>query len=385
MPTLEDRLTAFARRVAKQFNDSRPRLLPAGGGGGQVLTKASATDFDIAWATPAAVGSGSVSPFAGDKLRTLAVTLSSVKGAPITFQQAVADSFAGQSGMAVQELASSFPTMSGMTSPPPYEVTDSNNNTGSEAGWKAFDGITNSGGGGTSFVGSSSRPAWLRKKNATTDTLWGYVVTPRNDGYGRPAAWQFQGSNDDNVWTVLDTQTGQSIANGARMTYTIPVANRAPYKYYRFYVTATSSTGDSIALAELEFLKQFAPNDSTNYFFAGSAFTNVSAGNNYSMDLRSVPATADAPPTKAGIFVALNVVNGLLKLNTNVSAQASRDGGKTWTTLPLSDAGTANGFQVFDAPATDLSLQPSGTAMRFRIQTDTSIGVVLDSVVFEWA
>lgn len=49
MATLAARISALATRVATELKAFRPRLAPTGGGAGQVLRKATATDNDFAW------------------------------------------------------------------------------------------------------------------------------------------------------------------------------------------------------------------------------------------------------------------------------------------------------------------------------------------------
>lgn len=50
MATLISRLSDLATAIAAKFNGIAPRLLPASGSTGQVLTKASAADYASAWA-----------------------------------------------------------------------------------------------------------------------------------------------------------------------------------------------------------------------------------------------------------------------------------------------------------------------------------------------
>ncbi|MDZ7824676.1 MAG: hypothetical protein U5K75_12040 [Ahrensia sp.] len=47
--TLVSRATDLAAAVRDKINLMVPRLLPSGGGTGQVLSKTSATDNDVAW------------------------------------------------------------------------------------------------------------------------------------------------------------------------------------------------------------------------------------------------------------------------------------------------------------------------------------------------
>ena len=57
MASLAAQVSNLATAVANYLRDSVvPRLLPAGGKVGQVLTKNSATDYDYSWITPASAG-----------------------------------------------------------------------------------------------------------------------------------------------------------------------------------------------------------------------------------------------------------------------------------------------------------------------------------------
>ena len=58
--SLASRVGLLSTRVSNYLRDSvLPRLLPAGGSAGQVLTKSSATNYAVGWTTPAAGGGSS--------------------------------------------------------------------------------------------------------------------------------------------------------------------------------------------------------------------------------------------------------------------------------------------------------------------------------------
>lgn len=61
MSVLDDRLKSFAAAIKTKLDALQARLVPAGGSSGQVLAKASSTNFDLTWATPSA-GGGSSAP-----------------------------------------------------------------------------------------------------------------------------------------------------------------------------------------------------------------------------------------------------------------------------------------------------------------------------------
>jgi hypothetical protein len=65
-----------------------------------------------------------------------------------------------------------------------------------------------------------------------------------------PSAWTLSGSNDNATWTVVDTQTGQSgWALGETRTFTM--AATAPYRYWKFQVTANNGDSGFSEVSEL--------------------------------------------------------------------------------------------------------------------------------------
>jgi hypothetical protein len=95
--------------------------------------------------------------------------------------------------------------------------------------------------------------------------------------------WTMEGSNNDTDWTIVDTQTGQTLT--ADQTYTI--ASAQSFIYYRLNITGSNS-GTQVGLCEWNL---FAIN--TNYFkkFEVSAQTLTRNGQNFSVVIREdVPA-----------------------------------------------------------------------------------------------
>lgn len=58
MATFAQNLASTVVAIRSKFNAITPKLVPTGGTTGQVLAKASATDNDVSWITPAAGGGG---------------------------------------------------------------------------------------------------------------------------------------------------------------------------------------------------------------------------------------------------------------------------------------------------------------------------------------
>jgi len=103
------------------------------------------------------------------------------------------------------------------------------------------------------------------------------------------------------------------------------------------------------------------------------------------MDLRSVGYTALSAPDKATITVAAKAVGGTIVPGTHLVAYTSRDGGTTWTAGTLTAAETlADGTTIYETGEIDISGQPSGTAMKWRIVTGDAFEVQVHGVSMLW-
>ena len=89
------------------------------------------------------------------------------------------------------------------------------------------------------------------------------------------------------------------------------------------------------------------------------------------MTLVSTATTAEAGTTATGDFVILYTPqNGTTTLNTDLIASVSRDNGTTYTAATLVGKGSYSGTtQIASAHDIDISGQPAGVAMRWKIAT----------------
>lgn len=88
-----------------------------------------------------------------------------------------------------------------------------------------------------------------------------------------------------------------------------------------------------------------------------------------SMTLVSNLTTAQATPTTGDIVMTYTDGVGTATVNTDLKAYVSRDDGTTWTQATLSSEGTTGGHTILAAHNVDISSQPSGTSMRYKIET----------------
>lgn len=102
------------------------------------------------------------------------------------------------------------------------------------------------------------------------------------------------------------------------------------------------------------------------------------------MDLHSNAFTADAEPTIGRLVLAVNPIDPVT-LNTELRGYMSRDGGTTWTQATLAVlTKLADGFQLVEDSAIDLSSQPPGTSMKWRVETLNNVYLQLLGVVAQW-
>tara|TARA_R110000824_G_scaffold21888_3_gene81086 strand:+ start:590 stop:2029 length:1440 start_codon:yes stop_codon:yes gene_type:complete len=87
------------------------------------------------------------------------------------------------------------------------------------------------------------------------------------------------------------------------------------------------------------------------------------------MTLVSNAQTAESVPTKGDVVMTYSNGAGTATLNTDIKAYVSRDSGANYTQATLVSQGTTGGHEIVTTHGLDISSQPSGTAMRFKITT----------------
>ena len=87
------------------------------------------------------------------------------------------------------------------------------------------------------------------------------------------------------------------------------------------------------------------------------------------MTLVSTAQTAQAQPTKGDVVLTYNNGTGTTTLNTDLIASVSRDNGTTYTAATLALQGTTGGHNIATTHDLDISGQPAGTSMRWKVVT----------------
>ena len=263
------------------------------------------------------------------------------------------------SGKVALRVSGELPTnMTDNTSPNPYVASSSSGTTA----WKAFDGNNSSyaGASGTSLPWAVT----IDTGSATPITQYTIACLLVTNNY-HWVAWTFQGSNDGITFTTIDSQSGKSQAFWTGQTPTANLATFAvassTYRYYKWNVTQLGSFVQPI-VATLGVL---------------------ASAQSLPQSLESVTFSTDSGPTTARLGVQ---AAGTFTVNTDLKGYVSRDGGVTFTQATLVHVETlADGTHYYEDTALDVSSQPTGTDMRYKIEFLNSDLTSVDGALLQWS
>jgi hypothetical protein len=139
------------------------------------------------------------------------------------------------------------PLMTSNTTPSGVCSASSTLGAGSEA-YRAFDTLLTN----QWHAANVGCPHWLKYQFPTAETVVSYEIFCQ-DSYWHPINFKLQGSNDNSIWTDLDTRTGISMTSGVKYTYNI--SSPDSYTYYRLYISISNNGGAYASCGELRLLK----------------------------------------------------------------------------------------------------------------------------------
>ncbi|MZH02997.1 MAG: LamG domain-containing protein [Nitrospinae bacterium] len=140
------------------------------------------------------------------------------------------------------------------------------------------------------------------------------------------------------------------------------------------YLNNTTSTWQNNLGSGGNFTENGALTDGTDLSTSGTADN---------MTLVSNSQSAKAEPNGANILLMAEDVAADITLNTDLKASVSRDGGTTFTQVTLSEAGEFEKGNLLTGTV-DLSGQPTGTDMEWKVETLNNKFLNLHGVGLEW-
>ena len=234
----------------------------------------------------------------------------------------------------------------------------------------AFDGETSEtdstsargpGSTGTTYIGKD----W---GSGITRTLTGFKLYGTSDrgvfSDGDYSGTVYLEGSSDNFSSDINSlgSVGFTDSNSVIIEKTSGLTTANAYRYHRLKIVRSGGTGENLA-AEAEF------------------FEGVSGAVDVTVD--STTTTAEAQPDSAFLVVWQEGV-APVTLNSDLKGWVSRDGGATYTQVALTEeANLANG-RVLTGNA-DISAQPAGTSMRWRLSTHNGKGMKFHAVSNQWS
>ena len=101
------------------------------------------------------------------------------------------------------------------------------------------------------------------------------------------------------------------------------------------------------------------------------------------MSLQSIPFAASAVPDYARIILYQEEIDAIT-LNTDLIASVSRDGGFSWVTVTLADQGEYAATRNILTGIADVSSQPSGSSMLYKIETANEKDMKIHAASMNW-
>jgi hypothetical protein len=320
----------------------------------------------------AAINVLATSPSGGANDAIFAIEIADLKGQRLGMVGGVADAFDDESGVntgassgqtynaaddyyspTMTAGASQIPTMTAATTAGVTMSDGGNSGSGFEA-WRAADANQTGGWSQNPFAANNFLRVDFGSGNAPVIAT--YSITTASPNY--PSAFKLQGSSDNSAWVDLDSRTGQ-VWSGTE-TKTFSVSSPVAYRYYRIQLISSASTAMSIFHIAM--------------FVAGTVA---------SMNLVSVPYAAAVVPASARMAIQVSGAQSFV-VNTDLIGEVSRNGGASWTAASLLETTSLSGIRMYEADDINVSGQPSGSDVRWRIRTANGKIIQVSGVVLQW-
>jgi len=175
-------------------------------------------------------------------------------------------------------------------------------------------------------------------------------------GYAGTRTGAFQYSDDAASWTDAATFNFTQSSD-----YTQSFSSAGSHRYWRLNLTAYSGSTYS-SIPHVRFWRQLSTAD---------------------MTLISNALTASSAPSTGFITVQADPVDSVA-VNSDLKAFISRDSGSNFSEVTLTAGATNSNFINYEG-SVDISGQPSGTSMKYKVTTHNNKEIRVSGVVLRWA
>lgn len=309
----------------------------------------------------------------------LAIEVADLKGSRLNMAGGIADAYDSETDVdTATSTNESYDPTNDLYSPSATSTTSYANSggTGNRTGsiTVTSSGLSIGGGSESNLVDGASA-------DNTTDSLFFSPHTP-SSGYFQfdfgSAVYidEFKEYQEDNVangtwkWTGSNTAgsgyvdvTASYAFPGATATKTTAATAPGLYRYYRREWVSGALSGRWIR--EFEFKISSSGPTADNMTLASNAFT----------------ATAVPTIARVAVFIDPQVS---ITINTDFTAEVSRDGGTTYTAVTLALVSNPVGTVEQYEGTVSIAAQPSGSSMKYRLKTLNNKDIDVTGTVFQW-
>ncbi|WP_162239991.1 discoidin domain-containing protein [Methylobacterium sp. Leaf99] len=200
-------------------------------------------------------------------------------------------------------------------------------------------------------LGSPKRVGLIVANAVDRDRWFSFDVTGSNDG----TSWS------GSIGGITNFQAGQSGTPIDFLAVPITVSDALPYRYFRLTPNG-NSTGET---------------QRRGYGFGVFGPPTVAPA------VTSNPFAAAATPTAVRLGAQIKRPNGANF--SDLIGEVSRNNGASWSAVPLVLAGTqADGFELVEGLA-DISGQPAGQTMRYRLRSQNDAVIDIGGALLQWS
>jgi hypothetical protein len=185
---------------------------------------------------------------------------------------------------------------------------------------------------------------------------------PDSDAYG--TTMDLDRSSNNSTWVTV--KSGLSAPAASAVVTHLPAVIPAG-GLYRYWRLKLASAPGGIAVWKLSELEMMSHTD------AGTE----------NMTLINNAYTASSAPAEARVTVRI-IENDATTINTDFTCEVSRNGGSNWTTASLVYDQTISGEKQYLDTGIDISGQPSGTSMKYRLKCLNNKDIDVSYMFLEW-
>ena len=242
----------------------------------------------------------------------------------------------------------------------------------------AFNGTTSTGyanAAGYASSGSNADPSYIGKSWGTAKMITKFRWYGSSDdsfqtsGSNSSMTLKLMGSNSSDFSTAVQIGSDETISSPRAMNTHFESTQTFPVNAYQYHWIAgyTASSATHIA-TEIQFWEK------------SLVFTDLT--------LISNATTANAAPSTSDLIILMKNEAGTATINTDIKGFISRDNGSNFTEVTLVDEGTyATDTKILVAHDVDISSQPSGTSMVYKISTHNQAAAkqtIINAVNLGW-